>query len=45
MPGESGHVTFIWDLKNRDGCRVASGVYFCVAESKSFRNGMKIVVR
>jgi len=39
------NVTLTWDLKNRDGLRVASGVYFCVAESGLFRSAIKIVVR
>jgi len=44
-PAQDENATLRWDLKNREGVRVASGVYFCVVESKSFRNALKIVVR
>jgi hypothetical protein len=43
--GDKARETLTWDLKDHGGCRVASGVYFCVAESGKSRSTLKIVVR
>jgi hypothetical protein len=43
--GERGRETLNWDLNDRGGSRVSSGVYFCVAESGKSRSALKIVVR
>jgi len=45
VSGERERGTQTWDLTDRNGYRVASGVYFCVAESGPYRSTLKIAVR
>jgi hypothetical protein len=42
-PLPAGEHSFVWDGRDRDGQRVAAGVYFCVAEAGGERAARKIV--